>query len=344
MRISLFVMFLFCNQLVGAALDGNSHIEFDAQGNYIENFMPKNDLWKEDNYLVPNNMSKEKFMEIINIGKSYYLPIAKQKKETLTVKPNWDDATVNASASRLFGTVTINMYGGLARRPEVTPDAFALVLCHELGHAYGGTPLANALFKLAAEGQADWYGSKTCLKKVFTKLAIDRDTFATTAYMEDTCRAKTANLAEEDESTEPSPAEETDTNEDPDYMICLRIMAAGQSVGNLFTTMKKEESVDFETPDKTEVSESLKSYPATIQCRLDTYFAGALDRDRPLCWWKPGSQEDDGVMPPEEGEEIPPETGGDNGGDNGSGDNGGGDDGGFPFPWPFPFPFPEAMW
>ena len=71
---------------------------------------------------------------------------------------------VNANCMRNNGVVTVNMYGGLARRPEVTPEGFALVLCHELGHAYGGTPYIFQQAQIAAEGQADYYGEQTCLK------------------------------------------------------------------------------------------------------------------------------------------------------------------------------------
>ncbi len=275
------------------------------------NFMPQNTLWMDDRVDGESNVTKEMFMEIIRVGKSYYLPVAKSKSEKLSIKANWSDSTVNASASRIFGTVTINMYGGLARRPEITPDAFALVLCHELGHAYGGTPTANSLFKMAAEGQSDYYAAKICLKKVLTKVELHEESFETTEYMDQSC---------------------LDTHEDEtsqDYKICQRILAAGQSVVNLFTTMTEKPQTDYETPDPLVVDKTEKSYPKTLQCRLDTYFAGCFNQDRPVCWWKPNGNEDEGVVPPEEGEEVPPEEGGD---DNGGGDN--------PFPFPFPFPFP----
>jgi len=46
---------------------------------------------------------------------------------------------VNAYASvDKQGQQFIHMFGGLARHPLMTEDAFLLVACHEFGHHYGG--------------------------------------------------------------------------------------------------------------------------------------------------------------------------------------------------------------
>ncbi len=291
-------------------------------------FMPRNNLWKEDSFFRPSNITKERFLEIIQIAKKMYDPVAKAYGEKLTINANWDDATVNASCSKFFGTITINMYGGLARRPEVTQDGFALVLCHELGHAFAGFPYANSFLKLSAEGESDYYGTKVCQKSIFTALEIDEDTFETTEFTEKTC-------TEQNENKE-------------DYVKCTRSLASGISVNRLFAKlMTGQEESDYETPDPTEVSSTLPSYPETIQCRLDTYLAGTIGDKRPLCWYKPGEQNpDDDKYPSEDGEPLPPVEGGGNenpfpfpfpfpGGD--EGDEGGeGNENPFPFPFPFP--------
>lgn len=230
-------------------------------------FAPPNDLWKEDSLNFAPNISKEKFIAIIEAAKEVYAPIAKANGDRLTVNARWDDATVNANCSRMFGSVTINMYGGLARRDEITPDGFALVLCHELGHAYGGKPYIQAWRRMSAEGQADYYGVGDCLNIVLPKLRADWTMIETTAYISEKCDAlhpnnRTANL------------------------ICQRKMTAGQSTANLLAVLTKEDTPDFETPDPTVVSSTLTSYPDTVQCRLDTYHNGALNLLRPACWFK----------------------------------------------------------
>ena len=124
---------------------------------FANSFFPENDLWKEDDLYKRNaNVTEEMFNKIIDVADSIYQPIAKQNNERLTINRRWTDATVNANASRFFGQVTVNMFGGLARRDEITPEGFALVLCHELGHAYGGTPYINTWNQMSAEGQADF--------------------------------------------------------------------------------------------------------------------------------------------------------------------------------------------
>ena len=220
-------------------------------------FMPDNYLHLEDNWLESSNVSEDMFNLIIETGKELYQPYADENNESLTINNKWSDSTVNANCSRFWGKVTVNMYGGLARRPEVSPEAFALVLCHELGHAYGGLPYISKSSKMSAEGQADYYGME-CLKKVIDVLEEEFPDYETTKFTEAACAGD---------------------------VVCLRGLHAGQGLGNLLATMKETDQPDYEKPDPTIVEKTLTSYPETIQCRLDTYLAGTMDWDRPKCWF-----------------------------------------------------------
>ena len=134
-------------------------------------FLPDNNLWKQDKLFRDAFFDRElMFTDIIDAGLELYAPIAEQLEETLVIKRYWADSTVNASTQRLFSKVTIKMYGGLARRPEINPEGFALVLCHELGHAYGGLPYVSSFMKLSAEGQSDYYAAKVCAKKLIDRV------------------------------------------------------------------------------------------------------------------------------------------------------------------------------
>ena len=60
----------------------------------------------------------------------------------------------------------------------------------------------------------------------------------------------------------------------------------GQSVSNLFSALTVEPASNYETPDQTIATETMLSYPKTVQCRLDTYLQGTLQSKRPACWFK----------------------------------------------------------
>lgn len=239
------------------------------QANFSRQWVEDNDLWMEDSLDATRGTTQEQFNQVIDLGLEFYKPVAAENQETLRINRRWDDATVNANCSRMWGGVSINMYGGLARRDEVTAEGFALVLCHELGHAYGGTPYLSEYNKMSAEGQSDWWGAGECLKKVLSKLPEnDKSYSGLTPFVEAKCAEKAA----------------VDT---PEYKICLRGMSASMSLGTLLSVLKKEPTPSAETPDTTVVETLNLSYPATIQCRYDNYFLGTLGMDRPLCWFKP---------------------------------------------------------
>jgi len=250
--------------LVGVFVSGVSLAGILESGE-TRSFMPDNNLHLEDFLTDSSNVSESQFNRIIEIGKEIYQPYADEKDESLVINNKWDDPTVNANCRRFWGKVTINMFGGLARRPEVSPSAFALVLCHELGHAYGGTPFLRKSSQMSAEGQADYFGSSDCLKKVIEVLEDEFPEYETTEFTEEAC--------------------------DGDA-VCLRGLHAGQGLGSLLASFRQTDEPNYETPDPLVVKKTQLSYPDTIQCRLDTYLAGALDLDRPACWFKPEKEKE----------------------------------------------------
>jgi hypothetical protein len=209
------------------------------------------------------------------------------------MKRLWDNNTVNASASRSFGRWIVNMYGGLARRPEVTPDGFAMVLCHELGHHMAGFPFSRSW--AANEGQSDYFASLSCAR------ALWKDETKVNAEAAKTVAKVAKELCDDKWSF------------DSDRNLCYRTMNGAKS---LATLLARGKAVSVGTPDPSEVSKTNKAHPAG-QCRLDTYAQGAIceaDWDeesipktlknsakvtctradgfetgvRPLCWYKPG--------------------------------------------------------
>ena len=229
----------------------------------------------------------------------------------LKVVRKWSDGTVNAYAQQQGNTWMVSMFGGLARHSTVTEDGFALVVCHEIGHHIGGAPKkggsagggwwggsSGGTSWASNEGQSDYFATLKCLRKVF----LNDDNAGIIAKMNvpsfvtDKCQKSTRG------------------NKD-DAAICVRAAMAGKSVSDLFSALSKTPETKFDKPDSKVVSSTNDSHPAA-QCRLDTYFQGALcevgmnepvsQSDevkgtchgslghtsglRPLCWFKPSKK------------------------------------------------------
>lgn len=232
----------------------------------VHTFAPENDLWKYDNpYAESVAVDEQLFNAIIKAGKEAYQFEADNRKEQLVINALWTNKTVNANACRgcESGKVIVNMYGGLARRKEIIPEGFAIVLCHELGHLYGGSPYITPQYQMAAEGQADYYSTNACFEKVFARVPALREAHeAYQPYAEENCG---------------------------DDRRCKNALEGGNSLTNLLGFMTGIDTLPrYETPDTIAVSKTELSYPKTVQCRLDTYGAGVLMKPRPSCWYKNG--------------------------------------------------------
>lgn len=265
----------------------------------ITGFAPENNLQISVGDKAANNMTEERFLAIIDKVETYYSPIVKEMGGTLKINKFWTNSTVNASAQRFGKTWAVNMYGGLARHNLATEDGFMLVICHELGHHMGGAPRYDRNTDWASnEGQADYWGNLKCMRRVLE----NDDNISIVASME--VDALATQKCKEIYST------------DADVALCQRIAMAGKSLGGLLGSLSGNSDVNFDTPDMSIVSRINDNHPKG-QCRLDTYFQGALcdksayddvsrvdakvgtciQRDgytngvRPLCWYKPGIDE-----------------------------------------------------
>jgi hypothetical protein len=68
--------------------------------------------------------------------------------------------------------VNFILSGGLVRQRGMTPDALALLFCHELGHTLGGAPhkeVEGVRTARSSEGQADYYAVSQCLIPFFNR-------------------------------------------------------------------------------------------------------------------------------------------------------------------------------
>lgn len=254
-------------------------------------FLPENDLKIPVGDVNALGISEAEFHAVLDKVEPIYAPIIAAKGAKLVVERKWDDATVNAYAFQQGKEWHIAMFGGLARHQAVTAEGFALVACHEIGHHIGGFPKKSWATN---EGGADYYATLKCLRRVFPGLEAAKP-------LDPTAAAACERLF---------PAEK-------DRFLCQAGSMAGLSIANLFMALRPgTPQPKFETPDPGVVSRTNDNHPAA-QCRLDTYFQGAVctaslaaeqsnsdpvpgactkaagfnDGLRPRCWYKPPTTE-----------------------------------------------------
>jgi hypothetical protein len=255
-------------------------------------FLPENDLWIPSDVKMASPVTEVSFNRIIAKVERIYAPIVQANGGELKIDPSWEDGTVNAYASQEGDTWLVALFGGLARHPLMTDDGLTMVICHELGHHLGGAPKGNWRWA-SIEGQADYYASLKCIRKVFA----DEDNISIVAAME-----------VPEVVTKKCTAQFSDVN---DLAICQRTAMGALALASLLADLHEGTPVpNFSTPDPSIVTRTSSTHPAP-QCRLDTMFQAALCEQshmtnvsnsnhaagtcvrgpgtRPLCWYKPAN-------------------------------------------------------
>lgn len=175
---------------------------------------------------------------------------------------SWESETLNASVGLgKNGVTNFSFHGGFARENNLNQDAYAVVVCHEVGHIVGGYPKVMPTQKYTSEAQSDYFAANDCLKKFFA--------------------SKPINLAQIDLSN----IDEKKIADCREDQLCLRGLAAIRDVSVIYpgsSINAKENKVAEFT--------NFNSYPSN-QCRVDTLVAGLMRHPRPTCWFK-GYQKD----------------------------------------------------
>lgn len=255
---------------------------------------------------APQQMTQAVFNAVSDQVIAAYKDYAGKQGGQLNVVKNWQDSTVNAYADQNGTNWEVQMFGGLARRPEITVDGFAMVVCHEVGHHLGGFPRFTPSDWAAVEGNADYWATRACGKKLWLN-----------AYKTNARRAEEARHKLSFDAV--SRCEDVYGSQGVNQVnLCLRLSSAGQSLANLLSVLDGGPVPNYDTPDQTVVTKTYPDHPAA-QCRLDTYQAGFLctkallpavltkteaqdavvscnEKEgsqpglaaRPRCWFKPG--------------------------------------------------------
>jgi len=220
-------------------------------------FVPPNKEYISANSKLVGGIDELSFNKILDTVQAIYTPIFSSVGATFDIERKWEDGTVNAYAYQQGSKWVISMFGGLARYPSMTADGFLLVACHEIGHHLGGAPIYTDEWA-SVEGQSDYYGVSKCMRRVFHTIGFTpppESTDEDLKYADGVCND--VHVTEDDQG------------------MCRKSIRAGVSVARLFSDLGGEEVSQFKTPDETIVDATQESHP-DAQCRLDTYFHGAL--------------------------------------------------------------------
>ena len=173
----------------------------------------------------------------------------------------------------------------------ITEDGYALVMCHEIGHHLRGIPKKTFEGCPSVEGQADYFATLKCLRKVFRRDEKEVTGLEIPGLITEKCQKSFREKWEVD--------------------ICIRNSMAGLSVSAASSDIRNTSLPTVETPDLAAVQKTYEAHPLP-QCRLDTYFQGSIcevssartlttqdettgarhpslghkDGIRPFCWYK----------------------------------------------------------
>lgn len=107
-------------------------------------FLPEDLMVSSKMSQGPSNINEEQFNTLIQKIQTVYAPIVKTFGASLSISGSWNSQTLNAGATQVFGYWwKVAITGAIARRPELTPDGFSLIVCHEVGHHLGGFSFAK---------------------------------------------------------------------------------------------------------------------------------------------------------------------------------------------------------
>ena len=299
--------------LLSAILAGSMSSSFACSLDGKEGFLPPNTMnipvhperFDALGNLSGGGISQSEFNGIIGAVDKIYSPIVKSLGGNLVIRRKWTDGTVNSNAERGDGNWNVNAYGGLARYKDMTIDAYLVILCHELGHQIGGAPRMASNEWAATEGQADYWATLKCARRVLQN--------------QPNLHALPALNAPDDVRIACRNSFPLDNN----AALCIRTSMAGLTLASILADLQKATSLPaFLTPDRSVVNQTVtvdsqgQGIHPHAQCRLDTYYSGSLctvsfstNTDlndptigscaeeagakigyRPRCWYAPGGQ------------------------------------------------------
>ncbi len=222
-------------------------------------------LLPENNFNIPvgeksRGVGKAFYDFVIDRLDEMYRPVMDELGVDFEVERLWEDGQVNAAVMKTPSVYKLRVYGGLARFSPMEKDPFVLVLCHEIGHLFGGAPTWKPHNFVSSEGQADYYSTLKC----FRKFVADDDNDGIIG----------------DRPIHPLALDrcgQSFGDNSKDYSICLRSSLAIEDLANVLVSLREGEPLPkLDTPDPYVRRVILFNGYPNIQCRIDTLFAGSI--------------------------------------------------------------------
>lgn len=239
---------------------------------------PTNLKLPDDGRTTRSGMSQLRFNQVLKAAADVYEPVFRANGQRLIIRGLWNDADLNARAypgrdplevmAARGDTLAdldlrfrrVDMFGGLARHPDMTADGLLMVLCHEIGHHIGGVPAKAGSWGPSNEGQSDYFASTKCMRRVLEK--VDNVAIVNRIPIDSGVRQKCFAAHQKNMK---------------EAALCMRTAMAGLSLAKVLANLSGDGRINFNTRDRSTVAQTDNSHPSA-QCRLDTYFAGALCR------------------------------------------------------------------
>lgn len=259
-------------------------------------FLPPNEIKIPQDSFEKDFQLGDKYLPYNGLLSELYSEEVKKYNAELLITVDSSSDRVNAYASRVeeknLWLITFKI--GLLRHPKLTSDIYTAILCHEMGHHLGGAPKKAEDSWVSAEGQADYFATNDCLKKMLrNKKLFDFNHLKLPQKLQTKCELlfPTAD----------------------DALICKKSIAIGLEASSFVRKMSQgRRQRRLSRPSLTKrdpgvVSSTYMQHPAP-QCRLDTYIEGSLcmqdffqsdlianctdhleiyEGSRPRCWYAP---------------------------------------------------------
>ncbi len=209
---------------------------------------------------------------IIKEVENLYEPIAKAQSQSFSIEINETSMAQSGGAESDNQKLKVTLDRGLLQSSRLTPDGLRILICHELGHLFGGSPRRNPPFEwdgvlasdgltfMSSEGQADYYASSVC----FRQLVAGQDHQKALISLGQNS-ARVSQLCKASHSESPQNA-----------MICQR--AAYGALNMLL--LAADFLISLDKQDTTSAPALIRNLYPERQCRLDTFVAGALCRKK----------------------------------------------------------------
>jgi hypothetical protein len=229
----------------------------------VGSFLPENNYHERATAYKAGEVSEEDFDLIISAAQEIYGPIVESFGAELIINKDFDDDTVNAFANQDGNKWEVSFFGGLAKHKDMNFYGFSLVVCHELGHHLGfGVMYPDTQWRAAVEGQADYFATAACARKMFDQSSPLR------VWGRDLMKKKK-------KPSEPPSSTGCTGFYGIDKEVCEVSLEGGLSLGRVLADLNGDPAPTYEKMDRSKIKKTQYPHPKAA-CRLATYYGGAV--------------------------------------------------------------------